>query len=364
MNNPNAEKHGHERVTPKQYVENVRHRLSQAEQFRPAVHQQLVREFQEFSPPIYSTLRGQNKATYLQAAEKSVMLLAAAAQRAPTEAETTAMAEFSVKRLDNFTLYKWGATALAGFFTWRGADKFKFPFIKEVKFAGRWNPIGGSPRVKGMMHLARFVAYYGVTWVMLDPLYIAIDHRRSMNALKEDERLRVLQSTPSFMEDYANHDQVHDQSQDAQSYSASPNQQPSYPSYSGVTSSPTSNAWSRQNTPTASQETDSWSGISDNDDISSDTPNGQAGSPAGSGSAWDRIRGQSRTQSNQGGQRAQSSWGGPQPSNPWGAQPGSPYFRNEGPKSPEKDDAQRQFDELLERERQGSEAEKGGWGGK
>ncbi|KAI9151818.1 hypothetical protein HJFPF1_09029 [Paramyrothecium foliicola] len=375
MNRPdgNGEGPGGGQMSRVEYANKMRAEFKQrsaiADQHHAAIREQFTRQFRDFQPPFYSAIRGQGKFHYQLAAEQAATMLVVATKRAPTDSEAAALSEFAIERMNRWVLWKWAMTGVAGYFTYRGASKFRFPFVKQFTYAGKYSPITGPPHLRYAWHFARFVAYYGVTWVMADPLFLAYDSRQSIDTLKHDERLSALRK-PRFVGESGN-DQAsyesqasYDQEQTAQSNQDAPYQASDF---SGNTASRApQGGWSNQSNAPTPQDTDPWSDFSTTDDASpvASPERTRAGSTSNYGSSWDRIRSQSSAQSRpQPNTQQEQSWGGGQSQNSWGTtQGGASWGSNaDGQRTSEKDEAQRQFDQLVERERGGTDAQQGSW---
>jgi hypothetical protein len=351
----------------------MKQRTALVDQFKPGIQEHYARIYNEFTPPWYAAFRGQRASHYRAAAEQAAMMLVMATKRAPTEAEAAGLADMSNHRLDRWSQYKWAMGGVAGYFTYRNHQVYRFPFLKSLTYTGRYSP-GQAPQLRFAWHLARFVAYYCVTWIMVDPIYLAVDTTQSLDELKKDDRLKGLrqailsshrdsEQTPS-----QNEDTPYGDAQTEQSYSDTSYEQSSISSSSGST--PLQSSWSRQAEPVGNQEKDPWSGYSANDDASpiAEPERGQSNAKPFYGSSWDRIRSQAGSQkSNTNAQQASSSWGsGSQSQDSWGSSQDSSSGWNSGAngqRNAEKDEAQKRFDELVDRERSG-ESGKGGWGGR
>lgn len=349
------------------------------QQFEPQIREQIQRLFQDYEAPLYARLRGFGRAQTLALAESTVLSLAAVNNRPFADSETQALTEHFLSSVHNLLAWKWAMTGFAAYMTYRGRRTWRFPFFTpEFK---RFSPIGGSPGLKFMWHSARFAAYYTTLWVLGEPVFQGANFMRQRSAMEQDPRLRALlhdgkaQGATLFGGNQEHREQVNDAwDSEAQHESGGQYRESEQQSQSA----PTQSSWASYRNPTAtsssqsSQPSDPWDApvADDFDDASPIAPSARnnTSSSGSGGSAWDRIRQQAQFQPPA--QQGRQTWEKPQSGGGWGAEAdaGGPrdssysFSKAEEEKSLAKEQAQREFDRLLERERAGAEAERGPWG--
>lgn len=361
--------------------------LQNRQQFEPIVREQIQRLFQDYESPFYARLRGFGRTQTLALAESTVSSLAAANGRRFSDTETQALTEHFVSSIHTMLVWKWTMTGLAVYMTYRGRKTWRFPFFKP-KMDGRLNPVTGGPQVKIMWHSARFAAYYGAIWVFGEPVFQGANFMRYRAAMEQDPRLTAL-----MRDGKARAQEIYDQATPGSQHGASGDQdgdawrsesqqdRPTQQDMSDTSSIP-AQAQSGWNTYRQSQPSqpppprDSWDGPSD--DIDDASPVSSAGQPQGnySGSAWDRVRQQSQYQPRRTPQQGQQTWESPQSTSGWGStdDDASPQYRGprdnysfsgaDAEKDLAKSQAQKDFDEMLDRERRGADEKQSSWRGR
>ncbi|POR34456.1 Uncharacterized protein TPAR_05381 [Tolypocladium paradoxum] len=392
MDNPKNGGTDPQTMTRAEYARNVRaaidekrqRALQTRQQFEPIVREQLQRLFQDYEAPFYARMRGFGRTQTLALAESTVSSLAAANGRGFSDTETQALTEHFVSSIHTMLVWKWVMTGLAAYMTYRGRNTWRFPFFKP-KMDGRLNPVTGGPQVKIMWHSARFAAYYGAIWVFGEPVFQGANFMRYRAAMERDPRLTAL-----MRDGKARAQEIYDQATPGSPQGASSgqdgdewrseSQQQDMDDASSIPAQ-TQSGWNRYRQPRPSQPPPprgSWDGPSDDiDDASPVSPAGQQSNPANySGSAWDRVRQQSQYQPRQTRPRGQQTWEAPQSTSGWGSteDDASPQYR--GPrdnysfsgadeeKALAKSQAQKDFDEMLDRERRGADQERSSWRGR
>ncbi|KAH0491185.1 hypothetical protein TgHK011_002627 [Trichoderma gracile] len=368
--------------TARAAMEERRHRaVHNRQQFEPQIREQIQRLFQDYEAPLYARLRGFGRAQTLALAESTVLSLAAVNNRPFADSETQALTEHFLSSVHNLLAWKWAMTGLAAYMTYRGRRTWRFPFFTpEFK---RFSPIGGSPGLKFMWHSARFAAYYTTLWVLGEPVFQGANFMRQRSAMQQDPRLHSLlrdgkaQGATLFGGSQEHREQINDAwESEAQHESAGQYREPGE---QHSQSSSAQSSWASYRTPEASssqssQRSDSWDApvADDFDDASPIAPSARNDtSSGGGGSAWDRIRQQAQFQPPS--QQGRQTWEKPQSGGGWGAEADASvpvgsrdssysFSKAEEEKSLAKEQAQREFDRLLERERAGAEAERGPWG--
>ncbi|KAL7946091.1 hypothetical protein V8C42DRAFT_322446 [Trichoderma barbatum] len=353
--------------------------MTNRQQFEPLIHEQIQRLFQNYEAPFYAKFRGFGKAQTLALAQSTVVSLAAVNNRPFEDSETQALTEHFLSSVHNLLAWKWAMTGFAAYMTYRGRRIWRFPFFTpEFK---RFSPIGGSPSIKFMWHSARFAAYYGTLWVLGEPVFQGANFMRQRSEMERDPRLRSLlhdgksQGATLLGGSPDNREQISDAWESAaQQESASQYREPEQQSQSP----PAPSSWTSYRNPTASspqppQRSDSWdSHVSDDfDDASPVAPssrNSSDSSSASSGSAWDRIRQQAQYQPSP--QQGRKTWEKPQSGGGWGSEADSSaqssrdnytFSKADEEKNLAREQAQREFDRLLESERGGTDQERSSW---
>ncbi|KAF5002828.1 hypothetical protein FGRMN_82 [Fusarium graminum] len=393
---------------PAQSRENYRHSmeewrqsaLAQRNQYEPRVKEQVTRSFQEYSPPLYASIIGYRRDWNLLVATSRVSGFAATLGRDLDNEEAKAIAEYTLGNIHTNAGLKWLSLAIAGYMTYRGRRTWQFPFYKP-KLGGRFNPneatsIFSNKKIRGpypraTWHTLRFTAYTAVTMLMVEPAFRAVNFIRTETAMTHDPRLKqftqdankrveqvmsnpTISKTPFTGRDAHRGDESDPwaSSNDGNNTSSEDNYQPT----------PTQ-SWGKSPSYTTTQQkqqpSDDWSVI-DDDDASPIAASARK-QPVydSSGSAWDRVRQQSHGAPQQQQQQQQSNnqsqgWTArsqpdphPQSQTSWGNGSSSGSSDNFSlSKSDEesvvaKEQAQNEFDRLVERERKGVDQEKS-WG--
>ncbi|KAG6005086.1 hypothetical protein E4U21_000413 [Claviceps maximensis] len=376
------------------------------QQYQPQIHEQIQRLFAEYEAPFYARLRGFGRTQTLAVAETTVLGLAAGTDRNLSDTETQALTEHFLSSVHNVLAWKWFMTGLAGYLTYRGRQTMRFPFFKPiVGGSGRFDPITGGPQVRIMWHTARFAAYYSAFWLIGDPIFQGVNFLRQSYSLNRDPRLGPLLREGRKMADQtlggASQDTFGQQQQQQQQYGdawqptdAQQEQQQNYSSGENYQSTSqavraqTQEKWAsyrRQPEPSQQSVSKSWDLTDDVDDASPIAPSARSQSESTrtyGGSAWDRVRQQthSNTQRQDGAQN-QKTWEQRAQSNTAGGAAGSwatedeasPQYRGDKDtysfstttdreEAVARRQAQKEFDELVERERGGADQERGSWG--
>ncbi|TFB00293.1 hypothetical protein CCMA1212_007893 [Trichoderma ghanense] len=351
------------------------------QQFHDQIHEQIHRLFKDYEAPLHARLRGFGRAQTLALAETTVLSLAAVNNRPFADSETQALTEHFLSSVHNLLAWKWAMTGFAAYLTYRGRKTWRFPFFTP-EFT-RFSPINGSPGLKFMWHSARFAAYYTTIWVLGEPLFQGANFMRQRAAMEQDPRLRSLlhdgkaQGATLFGGNQEHREQINDAwESEAQHEGASQYREPEQQSQSA----PGQSSWASYRNPTASssqtsQPSDPWDApvADDFDDASPIAPSARSTSDSSSGSAWDRIRQQAQFQPPS--QQGRQTWEKPQSGGGWGSEADSSvpvgsrdssysFSRADEEKNLAKEQAQREFDRLLERERAGAESERRPWGGR
>lgn len=368
MNGPNDQGN----VSPAEYTRRVRatmeqrkqHDLQNRQKYQPYVHSQMQRLFRDYRAPLYARVTGVTTQRSLALAESVAVSFASHYDRNLEDQETQAISEHLLTATNNNVLASFATTGFALFMTWRGRRTMKFPIFTPA-FAQ--NPGPERSLKRAMAHGARLVAYYVVGALTVQPVLQALIFWNRKFATDKDPRLsRLLRearneaasiTSGAMSGDYSQNTEaeyssaVYEQQptdSESQNYSDSPSRQ----SQPQPQSQPQQNSWSARPSISTQQanSNDPWAS-SDIDDGSPVAPAAQRDSFAANSnvSAWDRVRQQAS-----GGQRPQVQQQ-PTPPQSWGQDAASDDNR-------ERSQAQRDFDAMLEKERQGSEQENSSWG--
>ncbi|KAK2603534.1 hypothetical protein QQS21_004303 [Conoideocrella luteorostrata] len=394
MEKPNEGDASPQRMSREEYSRNVRtaieERRRQAmlnrQRYQPQIHEQIQRLFSDYEAPFYARMRGFGRTQTLALAESTVLGLAAGTDRKLSDTETQALTEIFLSSVHNMLAWKWVMTGLAAYMTYRGRRTMRFPFFKPVVTGGRFDPATGGPQVRIMWHTARFAAYYGAFWLIGEPMFQGGNFIRQSYAMQGDVRLgHLLREGSEHTDDPLSTVQGSNSHQygnewtpeSQQDYSSQSNG--SYQSTTQAVQAQTQQTWSslRRSEPSQQSATNAWGDDDDFDDASPKAPSPVSrheSSRDQSGSAWDRVRQQAqyspqrdRPQSSKTWEASQGATGG------WGAdsntskqyggsKDGFAYSREDEERSLAKSQAQKDFDQLLERERRGADPERGSWG--
>ncbi|KAG5980100.1 hypothetical protein E4U55_004395 [Claviceps digitariae] len=369
--------------------------------YQPQIHEQIERLFSEYEAPFYSRLRGVGRAKNLSAAERTVSAVAAKVNRSLSDTEVQAVTEHRLSQAHSVMLWKWTMTGLAGYKTYIGRRTMRFPFINVI-FMGAPSPLTSGPRARIIWHGARFMAYYGLYWLLVEPVfkgineicfaYLCTGDPRLSSTLRENENLGgsvfagAAQSGlgQQYLQEYSYAQKpTGSQQQEQQQFYSSSQSGQNYQSTSQAVRAQTQQAWDssrRQSEPSQQLASTGWDSTDDMDDASPVALSARSqpdSSPTYSGSAWERIRQQNRTGTqSQYGAQTQKTWQGSAQSNTSGAWPtddeASPQYggdkdkysfstTSDGEDATARRQVQKEFDDLVEREREGAGQERGSW---
>ncbi|RGP77649.1 hypothetical protein FLONG3_4222 [Fusarium longipes] len=398
---------------PAQSRENYKHTmdewrqtaLAQRNQYEPRVREQITRSFHEYSPPLYASIIGYRRDWNLLVATSRVSGFAATLGRDLEDEEAKAIAEYTLGNIHTNASLKWLSLALAGYMTYRGRRTWQFPFYKP-KLGGRFNPneatsIFTNKKIRGpyprfTWHTLRFTAYVAVNMILVEPAFRAVNFIRTEAAMTHDPRLKQftkdasqrveqVMSNPSISKTAFTGRDAHRGGEDnpwASNDTNDASSESKYQSYQSYQSTPTQ-SWDKSQTSTATQQNqqplnDNWSILDDDDDASPIAASARKQpAAASSGSAWDRIRQQSQDAPRQQ-QQQQSAWAArsqpesqsrSQSQSSWGNQgavsstDSFSFSKSDEERAVAKEQAQNEFDRLVERERSGADQENS-WGRK
>jgi len=363
--------------------------------------------------PFYGPLFGFTSKKYENVVAQTVMVSSLAIGRKLEPSETDALAEISARRFANDAFYSPAYLVMAAGFTWRTTDKFGFPFYtpKPASFDPNVFPHKRIPWLTGqnafmMWHGVRFSAYSLLTRLWVSPVLAFLNYSQFVLGMQKDTRLgefrkdldrylknsrKGLPERPDMSDGHQRsppspfsrpRGQQQQQQQQQQYQQQRPPQEEQFqeygasaPSYGGSSPYPPIPAPTRtphqQQQQSSSDDDDSYL-FDDTSPVSPAARNAQAAastSPGyrgnsntgGGGSAWDRVRQQSASgdaTGNTTGQAPASSWRQRQQQQQQQGEQYS-YSQADEEKAYAKEQAQREFDAMLEREQRG-QGESGG----
>ncbi|KAM3506230.1 hypothetical protein MY10362_002498 [Beauveria mimosiformis] len=362
-----------------------RAKVEKQRHYWPLVKQQIERVFGDTQPAWYARLRLFTPAMYAAVAGNRVLSLSTQKDRLLSDAEARALTEHAARSSDRLALIDWGLTGVAAYFTWRGRRTLRFPM---------WTPQmvlspPGSYLGMTMWHGARYVAYLLALTVTVKAPLVSLNLMSEARQTFADERLRGVlgrqdgqdsaagewgkagaardSESSSYRASAGGEDaQQQRQRQSIQEAAQSgwntskqteqspplptpPPQQQQQPRQYGQSAQSQGNAsWgsSYSQSPSSSSSSAGW-GSDDFDDASPVAASAQNSSRSGNsaaGSTWERLRQQARSGPQQRQQQQQV-----QPhvqQQHWGD-------AGDGADRAAQEQAQRDFDRLVERDRQG-----------
>lgn len=376
-------------VTPENYRGKMDQWRQQAsagrKDYEPQARQQIQSQFQEYSPPLYASIVGYKRDWNLLVAQSRLSGFAATLGRDFSDAEAKAITEYTLQNIHANAACKWATVGLAGYMTYRGRNTWQFPFYRP-KLGGRFNPgeassLFSNKKIRGLYpnliwHTMRFLSYAVVTSFMVEPIFKAVNHIWTQQDMMKDSRLeqftkdasrrveQVLSKGPpqasprhessedDNQSDYTfNRQQIEQQS----SSSSSDNSASTNPWYNPVETTRT-----REHTQPQTQTQENWDVLDDDDASPVASPSrATSRSTVSGGSTWERLRQQSQPNTQQSEYGSSSGWSGSSNSQTQQSQGG--WGESDQAKEATKDQAQAEFDRLVERERGGVDQEKT-WG--
>ena len=367
--------------------ERRRRAMANRQQYQPQIHEQIQRLFSEYNAPFYARIRGFGRAQTLALAESTVLGLAAGTNRRLSDTETQALTEHFLSSVHNMLAWKWVMTGLAGYMAYRGRKTMRFPFFRPVITGGRLDPATGGPQVRIMWHTARFAAYYCAFWLIGEPVFQGINFMRQSYSMDNDPRLAGLlrdgkkqasEVLGAVQDSNSDAWQSEDSPPSDSSHSYENYEQQQQQRYQDSQQKQTA-SWSSQSTSAQPPSENGWGVADDFDDASPVAAAAQSqntSSPSYNGSAWDRVRQQAQYSPGRNRPRDQKTWETPQGmgsgSGSWAGndetssqgqnqRDGYSYSSADKETATAKNQAQKKFDEMLERERRGTEQERGSW---
>ncbi|KAF7546756.1 hypothetical protein G7Z17_g8195 [Cylindrodendrum hubeiense] len=386
--------------------------LADRGQYEERVKAQINRSFQEYSPPWYASAVGFRRDRNLLVVTSRVSGFAATLGRDLEDSEAKAIAEYTLSNIHTNAALKWATIGLAAYMTYRGRRTWQFPFYKP-KLGGRFNPneatsIFTKKKIRGTYprltwHTLRFTAYAAVTMLMVEPVFRSVNFIRTESAMAQDPRLaqfikeattrveKVMLDGPTGSrptqpgqrkwggdEKPGSNDEV-----DGLSNNEDKEQFPAIKAYT-ERRPPWADAQRGLPSPQNQESNNDWSVLDDDDDASpvAATAKNQQAPTTYAGSSWDRLRRQNQSSQRpqqQAESQARGGWAGAsspqsQPESGWGdnasassewggSKDNYSYSSEDEEKASGKGQAQREFDEMLERERRGNDQSRQ-WGRK
>ncbi|KAF4978773.1 hypothetical protein FZEAL_4887 [Fusarium zealandicum] len=363
--------------------------LAQRNQYQPRVQNQIQRQFHEYSPPVYASVIGFRRDRNLLVATSRVSGFASTLGRDLDDQETKAITEYTLDNIHNNAALKWFTLGLAAYLTYRGRRTWQFPFYKP-KMNSRFNPneatsLFSKKKIHGRYprftwHTLRFTAYAAVTMLMVEPLFRAANFIRTEAAMTQDSRLKqftkdasqrveqVMANPPASRVPFTGNNAHRDE--DGDSWASNEDNSRSADSYQQASSPPSWSDSQPSASSTQSQQSDhDWDVLDDEDDASPIASSARKQPASLAGSAWDRVRQQSQGRQQQQPDHESRGWASQsqtesQPQSGWGNNSaGSPndgfsFSRSDEERSLAKEQAQQDFDKLIERERKGVDQER------
>jgi hypothetical protein len=313
----------------------------------------------------------------------------AAVNRPLTKAETDAFAESHAKGL---IIRSYGGLPIlltAAIPAWASRNTFKFPFLKGRSnfspdhFPSRKYAWLEGQRARIVWHSVRLNLYFAVSYIAWGAFLGMVGTASALNEARADKRLRqyqegmkaVISGRPAPLPNYEAEGGYNDQPQEATDDWTTGDNQASSQANSQTTAAaqPYRPQWQQQpqrsqprwqsmRTQTEAAPGQEQQAFDDDpslfDDGSPVAPTHRQDQPRTtgptSGSAWDRIRQQSASQSQESGNRG--TWGrNRQQPAPSQERNEYSYSKSDEEKSLAKEQAQKEFDDMLERERRGEE---------
>ncbi|KGQ04466.1 hypothetical protein BBAD15_g10285 [Beauveria bassiana D1-5] len=348
----------------------------------PLVQQQIERVFGDTQPAWYARLRLFTPAMYAAVAANRVLGLSIQRDRLLSDTEARALTEHAARSSDRIALMDWSLTGVAAYFTWRGRRTLWTPQLVVP-------PPPGAYLRMAMWHGARYVAYSAALTVTVKTPLMALNLMREARQIRADERLRGLRDdgqdsaaggewgkagaawesessaysvSPGREDAQQRQRQRQRQRQSIQEAAQSgwdtsrqteqspPLQQQQPRQYGQIPQSQGSAGWgsSYGQSPSSSSSSAGW----DSDDFDDASPvaasaqlSSRSGNSASSGSTWERLRQQARADPQQRQQQQQQVQPQVQQQH-WGD-------AGDGADRAAQEKAQRDFDRLVERDRQG-----------
>lgn len=354
-------------MNPMEYNRRVRTAMEERRQqdmqnrqmYQPRIHEQIQRLMKGYQAPLYARMAGLNSHRSLAMAESIAVAFASRHNRALADSETQALSEHFLTANNNNVLASFATTGFALFMTWKGRKSMKFPLFKPT-FVDTMGPERSLKRA--MSHGARLVAYYVLAAITVQPVLQAVVFWNRKIAVDNDPRLgRLLREEQggSTSGEQDEQDNAPDDVPNTEAeYSSSVYEQQDTSSEYQSEPAKSQSGWANQRQ-TKQPSRGGWGNSSIGTDDASPVAQSQNGNANSNVSAWDQVRqraqGSSRSpqQSSSQAQPQAPSWGQQKNSSGWGGE------SDEG--SGERIKAQKDFDQLLDRERRGSDQGSNSW---
>ncbi|KJZ74682.1 hypothetical protein HIM_06032 [Hirsutella minnesotensis 3608] len=378
------------RTVRAQLEERFRETGQRYQQIEPMVDEQVKRVCRDYQPPLWTRLRLSRDGVLLHT-KVLIAAIAMTTNQELSDSAAQAVAESYSSSLQLRQSYTWLAIGTSAALAYRGRKIFRFPFYTP-KVQGRFDPSKLHPRTARLLHAARFLAYYIVSAAGIYPLADYVTAKHFEASIRQDSRLDMFSTLdPRGMAELGRNKDfimVHELSnrrrpQDLQRRDAGIDA-PYEPAISqeNSVSSQAQAAWTKhyakqqpQDSFGASQQITAqdgrWDDFADQDDdaspLAASARSEQRGvSGQGGGSAWDRLRRQNSVETTRQPQRTNEAWPSTQGEGDWngrnnagagasGSSDGYSFSTSGQDRAFDKDQAQREFDELLERERRGTD---------
>ncbi|KFA77158.1 hypothetical protein S40288_08374 [Stachybotrys chartarum IBT 40288] len=355
-----------------------------SQQFRPIIREYIQKNFRDHPSPAAMRLRSQKLDKALGMGEHMALDLSILARRPLAESEVVALTQFQLEHANGLALHAYFIAAAAAFSAFRGRRTGRFPLWQPNWKGVPLNPSTLSLPQRIGLWGARFAAYTVAYTFALTPFH-ALSDASKLSSLLKDPRMSKLREelnaknpqnrgVQNSVQSRSSDDGYADAS--SAGYHSSPNTTSSYsgPPQTSTQeySQPSAAQWPARAQDHDSDLPDALS--SDIDDASPVAGGTQYGGRNSNYTSWDQIRRQARGQPS--GQRQppaqDQSWGSSNTSSQWGSEAGNrseyhdpresfSYSEPDQEKATVKEQAQKDFDELLERERRDTTQEKSTW---
>ena len=357
--------------------------------YQPLAHEQILRQFNGRDLVPWYSFTPIKVMQRMMA--RNVAGLSGLCGRALDESEARAVGENLVATMSTRSIWSGITSTVALFLAFRkpGAATFRFPFY-QPRYNFRWSPLRSTSVVyQWFWHFLRFAAYSTVVDLSIgNPVYFLIisnGQRRMM----EDERLRDVFSTPGVhpgvLENFPwpprtkepqrapySRDGPEEQASEQEQGQCDRQQQSEMSNYDAESTwSQSQRSPPQRDVPAEQpQQNDAWDAPSDDLDDASPVAQPARAQASRSGhparSSWASIRQQtqqSQPQSSQARQRPSGGWADNSGTSPEyrGPQEGYTYSAADADKATPKDQAQQDFDKLLEKERHGVDQDRSSW---
>ncbi|PFH58034.1 hypothetical protein XA68_14237 [Ophiocordyceps unilateralis] len=337
-------------------------------QYQPAIHDQVQRLYANYTPSLYRRFYGDNRHRMTSFTEKIAVDIAMIADTHLSDEQVAAVAEHCNEALSDLENMKTFMIGLAGYLTYRGRKTMRFPFFTPTLrgiLQTNLNPFTGGPYTLAAWHMARFGAYLGLAYVAIGPVAVPAAKLLLIARTVEDPRLPDV--TPEEAWDKYIASLPQETPRTSRNRPGTIADQASFDTERGI-SAQARPGWNASRQSQAPVQQDSWGQDPDNTEdaspVSPDTSQDEGYDADNSGSAWDRVRNRSQGQFGQHGRQGGDAWNaasdradrdsrGTVESLERGGNDSYTYPTSDSDKAEAKTLSQKEFDELLERERRG-----------